>query len=257
MPDVSSSFAQLNERCAPATELRVIQCERHDVGVFAENGVHGAAEVANAFTVDDPHLQNTSLPAFGQVLRHQVLDLTRIERVKVEHPVNWYFHWLVVHAVIIVRPIKITIRKAKPADTAIIADFNLCMAWETEHRKLNRARVQRGVRALLTDPAKGTYYVAIVDGALAGQLLITSEWSAWRNGNFWWIQSVYVTTEFRRRGVFRALFNHVHNLARSRRGICGLRLYMHAENARARRAYEGLGMKHSDYEVFEMDFVLK
>ncbi len=157
----------------------------------------------------------------------------------------------------IFRSIKVAIRKAKSADTAIIADFNLHMAWETEHRKLNRARVKRGVRALLTDPAKGTYYVAELDGALVGQLLITFEWSDWRNGNFWWIQSVYVMPEFRRRGVFRALFSHVYRWAKARREICGLRLYMHAENARARRTYERLGMKHSDYEVFEMDFVLK
>ncbi len=131
------------------------------------------------------------------------------------------------------------------------------MALETERRRLNRARVQRGVRALLKDPAKGTYHVAEAGGAVAGQLLITHEWSDWRDGDFWWIQSVYVAPEFRQRGVFRALFNHVHKLAKARNSVCGLRLYMHAENSRARRTYERLGMRRSNYEVFEIDFVLR
>jgi GNAT superfamily N-acetyltransferase len=130
------------------------------------------------------------------------------------------------------------------------------MAWESERRRLIRVRVKRGVTALLKDPAKGTYHVAETGGAVVGQLLITYEWSDWRNGNFWWIQSVYVAPEFRQRGVFRALFNHVHKLAKSRRDVCGLRLYMHAENRRARRTYVRLGMSRSEYEVFEMDFVL-
>jgi len=131
------------------------------------------------------------------------------------------------------------------------------MAWETERRRLNLARVERGVAALLRDPAKGIYFLAEVDGQITGQLLITYEWSDWRNGTFWWIQSVYVAPEHRQRGVFRALFEHVHRLAKSRKDVCGLRLYMHAKNHRARRTYERLGMDHSDYEVFEMDFVLK
>jgi GNAT superfamily N-acetyltransferase len=156
----------------------------------------------------------------------------------------------------IVRDINIKIRNASRSDSAIIASFNVRMGWETEQRRLNRARVQRGVHALLMDATKGTYYVAELDGAVVGQLLITHEWSDWRNGNFWWIQSVYVAPEFRRRGLFRALFNHVYALAKAQPEVCGLRLYMHARNGRARRAYEHLGMKHSDYEVFEMDFVL-
>lgn len=130
------------------------------------------------------------------------------------------------------------------------------MAWETERRRLNRPRVRRGVSALLKDSAKGTYHVAETDGAVVGQLLITYEWSDWRNGNFWWIQSVYIAPEARRRGAFRALFQHVHKLAKSRRDVCGLRLYMHSENGRARKTYERLGMNRSDYEVFEKDFVL-
>jgi ribosomal protein S18 acetylase RimI-like enzyme len=88
-------------------------------------------------------------------------------------------------------------------------------------------------------------------------LLITFEWSDWRNGNFWWIQSVYVAPEFRERGVFRALYAHVHKLAKSRRDVCGLRLYVEHENGRAQKAYARLGMKEAHYRIFETDFVFK
>ena len=149
------------------------------------------------------------------------------------------------------------IRKARLSDTQIIADFNSRMAWETERRRLNRPRVNRGVRALLKDKARGIYFVVEVDDQIAGQLLITFEWSDWRNGNFWWIQSVYVAPEFRERGVFRSLYAHVHNLAKARRDVCGLRLYVEENNARAQKAYARLGMKESHYKFFEIDFVLQ
>ena len=146
------------------------------------------------------------------------------------------------------------IRPARRTDTAVIADFNARMAWETERRRLDPARVRRGVAALLRDRAKGIYFVAEVQRAVVGQLLLTNEWSDWRNGNFWWIQSVYVVPEFRQAGVFRALFAQVHQLAKSRRGVCGLRLYVDADNIRAQNAYERLGMKRSHYQIFEEDF---
>lgn len=146
------------------------------------------------------------------------------------------------------------IRKARLADTAIIADFNCRLAWETEQVRLNPATVNRGVAALLKDAAKGIYFIVEQDGVVIGQLLITYEWSDWRNGNFWWIQSVYVLAEFRQQGIFRALFEHVRKLARSRRGVCGLRLYAADHNRRAQRAYLRLGMTHTDYEVFELVF---
>jgi GNAT superfamily N-acetyltransferase len=130
------------------------------------------------------------------------------------------------------------------------------MALETENRQLDAIRVGAGVRALLNDPAKGVYFVAECDGALAGQLLITYEWSDWRNGNFWWIQSVYVLEKFRGGGVFRALFEHVHKMTKQRTDVCGLRLYVDSGNAAAQKTYAQLGMKRTDYEVFEMDFVL-
>ena len=110
------------------------------------------------------------------------------------------------------------------------------------------------MEALLADPAKGIYFVAEVDGELAGQVMITYEWSDWRNGNLWWIQSVYVKSEFRRRGIFRKLFAHLETLARAQKEVRSLRLYMHADNSVARRSYERLGMRQTRYEVFESDF---
>jgi GNAT superfamily N-acetyltransferase len=148
------------------------------------------------------------------------------------------------------------IRQASLSDAPVVAEFNLRLAEETEQLRLEPGVVRAGVAAVLSDPAKGTYFVAEAEGVVVGQLMITYEWSDWRNGNFWWIQSVYVKPEFRSQGVFRALFKHLKDLARGNSEVAGLRLYMHAENHRARRLYEQLGMKHSDYEVFEMDFVL-
>src|SRR5580765_5032114 len=119
-------------------------------------------------------------------------------------------------------PVELKVRPAKLSDAAFITDSNARMALETEGRRLDPARLAGGVNALLADANKGTYYIAEVDGKVAGQLLITREWSDWRNGNFWWIQSVYVSGEFRGAGVFRALFHHVHTLAKAETDVCGL-----------------------------------
>src|SRR5256885_8379945 len=136
--------------------------------------------------------------------------------------------------------IEIKIRQAAIAEASTIAQFNMNMAWETEERRLDAKRVLAGVYGLLGNPARGTYFIAETEQngfpVIAGQLLITHEWSDWRDGNFWWIQSVYVAKEFRSRGVFRALYQYVHDLARRQRDVCGLRLYVDAGNETARRA---------------------
>lgn len=150
----------------------------------------------------------------------------------------------------------IQIRLAEPADIPTIAEFNARMAEETEHLTLQRSRLLPGVEAVVRDPAKGIYFVAVADGAVIGQLMITYEWSDWRNGIFWWIQSVYVRQDFRKQGVFRALYRHVHELARSRDDVCGIRLYVEQENRRAQDAYRALGMRETPYRMLEEDFVL-
>jgi len=148
---------------------------------------------------------------------------------------------------------EITIREAGLADLPVIADFNIELARESEGLPLEAARVRAGVAAILQDRAKGVYYVAEAGGAVVGQTMITYEWSDWRNGNIWWIQSVYVKPELRRAGVFRALFNHVRGLAQAQQDVCSLRLYVHGDNVRACQSYERLGMTRTRYEVFELD----
>ncbi len=147
----------------------------------------------------------------------------------------------------------ITIRRATPRDAAAIVEFNSLMAEETEHRSLDRKILTKGVRAILTDAEKGLYFLVTNGGEVVGQLMITYEWSDWRNGNFWWIQSVYVKKEYRQQGVFRALYEHVENLAK-KKGVCGLRLYVERNNTRAQATYEKLGMKRSVYDMFEKEF---
>jgi GNAT superfamily N-acetyltransferase len=148
---------------------------------------------------------------------------------------------------------ELKIREAALADAPVIAAFNVRLAEESEGLRLEPGTVRAGVAAELTDPTKGVYYVAEMEGEVVGQLMITYEWSDWRNGTIWWIQSVYVKPEFRRAGVFRALFNHVRTLAQGRKDVCTLRLYVHAENDRARQSYARLGMTRTQYEIFELD----
>ena len=143
------------------------------------------------------------------------------------------------------------IRTGVPGDLAIIADFNIKLALESENLTLDPKVVTAGVAAVLKDRSRGIYFVAEIDGVIAGQLMITYEWSDWRNGNIWWIQSVYVAEAHRGAGVFKALFRHVEMLARESREVCSLRLYMEKHNERARRAYEKLGMKEMHYDVLE------
>jgi len=150
----------------------------------------------------------------------------------------------------------ITIRPASESDAAVIAEFNSLMAKETENKSLPAERIARGVEAILDDPSKGVYFVAEEDAQVVGQLMITYEWSDWRNGNFWWIQSVYVRLDYREKGVFKLLYDHVMKLAKGRKDVCGIRLYVEKHNERARKTYEKMGMKKTDYELYEIDFVM-
>ena len=142
------------------------------------------------------------------------------------------------------------IRLAERGDIAAIAEWNLAMAWETEQKRLDPQVLLRGVTAVLDEPRRGFYLVAELDGKAAGCLLVTYEWSDWRNGDFWWFQSVYVTPEARRNGVFRAMYAEVAQRAKQA-GAVGLRLYVETENLRAQRTYRELGMEQCHYFMYE------
>lgn len=144
-----------------------------------------------------------------------------------------------------------TIRDAGPEDRDTIADFNARMAEETEGKSLNPNIVGPGVQALLEDPAKGRYWIAESDGAVIGQIMVTYEWSDWRNGNLWWVQSVYVHPYWRRKGVFSALYKHVESMASAKPEVIGLRLYVEDNNKRAQQTYVALGMVKPGYTVME------
>jgi GNAT superfamily N-acetyltransferase len=144
----------------------------------------------------------------------------------------------------------ITIRKAKPEDLPSIIDFQQKMAWETEELKLVPGIVTKGVHAVFEDPSRGQYYVAESSGKVISSLLITYEWSDWRNCNVWWFQSVYVLPENRRQGVFRMMYSHIRKLAEEQ-DIAGLRLYVETKNTRAQKTYEALGMSSEHYSFYQ------
>lgn len=141
----------------------------------------------------------------------------------------------------------ITIRPATPADEDTVVRYNAALAWETEGKTLNPATLRLGVRAGLTDPAKGFYVIAERDGEAIGQAAVTFEWSDWRNGWYWWIQSVYVRHDARRGGVFTELYRHLESLALADPTVIGIRLYVERENARAHATYRKLGFEDESY----------
>jgi len=149
---------------------------------------------------------------------------------------------------------EITIRQATLEDTEFLVAGNAAMAQETEARTLDIHTLRAGVCALFDDPTRGFYLIAELAGRSAGQMLITYEWSDWRNATFWWIQSVYTLPDARRRGVFKALYVHVDAQARQRPDVCGLRLYVESHNHHAQATYRRCGMHEAVYRMFELDY---
>ena len=148
---------------------------------------------------------------------------------------------------------EITVRQATLEDTEFLVAGNAAMAQETESRTLDLATLRAGVRALFADPTRGFYLIAEISGRPAGQIMITYEWSDWRNATFWWIQSVYTLPESRRRGVFQSLYDYVDAQARQRGNVCGLRLYVESHNHRAQAVYHRCGMREAVYRMYERD----
>lgn len=155
------------------------------------------------------------------------------------------------------------IREARAHDRDLLAQWAVAMAMETEHKALDEAVVRAGMEAGIADPAKARYFIAMRESTVAGRetiampagtLMLTREWSDWRNGDWWWIQSVYVPPEHRRQGVFAALYRHVESLARSTPGVVGLRLYVERGNVNAQRTYSALGMVDAGYAIYEAEF---
>lgn len=144
----------------------------------------------------------------------------------------------------------VTIRKATKADAEKIISFQKSMAWETEEINLSDDKITGGVEAVFKDPAKGQYWVAEKDGVVLASLLITFEWSDWRNAYVWWFQSVYVVQEHRQRGVFRGMYSFIRDEA-LKSGIAGLRLYVESNNIPARKTYEAMGMSSDHYTMYE------
>ena len=149
------------------------------------------------------------------------------------------------------RPQPVRVRVAVAGDAATLAGFNRAMALETEARMLETEHLLPGVEAVLRDPSNGFFVVAESGGEVVGALLITYEWSDWRNGRFWWIQSVYVRPAHRRRGIYRKLYEFVRTRARATAGVAGFRLYVERENVDAQRTYVALGMSETAYRMYE------
>jgi ribosomal protein S18 acetylase RimI-like enzyme len=146
---------------------------------------------------------------------------------------------------------EIRIRFAEKRDADILTEFNIAMARETEAKELPNEVVSAGVKALLNNRQMGFYVIAEKGGLIAGSLMVTMEWSDWRDGLFWWIQSVYVKPQFRRRGIFTELYGFLKSKVENDPNVCGFRLYVERNNIPAQQAYKALGMEETHYKVYE------
>lgn len=152
---------------------------------------------------------------------------------------------------------KIKIRNAARGDAERIVRFNKSMAHETEDTHLDEQILTSGVNAVLDNPKNAFYLVAELDNTVVGSLMITTEWSDWRNADFWWIQSVYVDPRFRRRGVFSEMYKEARSRAESTPNVCGCRLYVEHNNTTAQKTYAQLGFKETKYKLYEEIFQKK
>ncbi len=148
----------------------------------------------------------------------------------------------------------VEVRLADGKDAPVIASFNQAMALETEDKTLDSDRILAGVTRMIEDDTLGFYLVGLIDNKLTGCLGITTEWSDWRNGLFWWIQSVYVDPMHRSQGVFTKLYGVVREMATAEGNVCGIRLYAEKDNERALKTYFRMGMVETEYRILEEEF---
>lgn len=145
---------------------------------------------------------------------------------------------------------EILIRAADVSDLDSLVRFNQGIALETEDKHLDEVTLRAGVQAILTNDSLGFYTVAVCEDSVVGCLMVTKEWSDWRNGVFWWIQSVYVDAAFRRQGIYRRLYEHVKIMA-DEHNVCGFRLYVEKDNSIAQSTYQSMGMNETVYRMYE------
>ncbi len=143
------------------------------------------------------------------------------------------------------------IRKAKKADLSSIVEFQMAMALETENLNLDKTTLEKGVLATFEDSSKGFYFVCEIEGEITASLMITFEWSDWRNGLVYWIQSVFVKREFRRMGIYKKMYGFIKELVMQDKNIKGIRLYVDKTNVRAQQTYKNTGMNGEHYQLFE------
>ena len=149
--------------------------------------------------------------------------------------------WQIRQAPTLTTPDQVQVRKATPADIDVLVGFSASMAMETEGRSLDTGTVEQGTKAVFDSPEKGYFLVAEADGEVVGSLLCMEEWSDWRSATFWWVQSVYVRPDWRRKGIYRLLHNRLYEAARATEGVCGVRLYVDKDNHIAQTTYTSLG----------------
>jgi len=145
----------------------------------------------------------------------------------------------------------VRIRTANVDDAEVISGFQLAMALETEQLSLDKGKVTSGVHAVFIDPKKGKYFVAEADKTVIASLLLTREWSDWRNQWVWWIQSVYILPEYRGKKIFSRMYRFIKNLVKTDSDAAGLRLYVDLSNKNAREVYKAIGMNGEHYQLFE------
>ncbi len=146
------------------------------------------------------------------------------------------------------------IRHAEEKDLDTLTQFNIELAKETEGKELSLKSISSGIQAILKNAEYGFYLVLEKNRKVVGCLMITTEWSDWRNGFFWWIQSVYVPPDFRRQGIFKALYQRIQTMAKDHPNVCGLRLYVDRENHKAQETYHRMGMEETNYVLYEEEF---